>query len=79
MVQGLAKMVDFTAKQLSWIVISACGIGGGGYLTMDSKIKEVDNKLTINAVRQENMNDKVAEIAKQLARIEDKLDKRGSR
>ncbi len=76
MVKDLVKMVDFTAKQLSWIVISACGIGGGGYLTMDSKIKEVDNKLTINSVRQEAMNDKVAEISKQLARIEDKLDKR---
>jgi len=72
-------MVDFTAKQLSWIVISACGIGGGGYLTMDGKIKEVDNKLTVNSVRQEAMNDKIAEIAKQLGRIEDKLDKRGSR
>ena len=69
-------MIDFTAKQLSWIVISACGIGGGGYLTMDSRIKEVDNKLTINSVRQEAMNDKIAEIGKQLARIEDKLDKR---
>ena len=72
-------MVDFTAKQLSWIVISACGIGGGGYLTMDTKIKEVDNKLIVNAVRQEAMNDKIAEVAKQLSRIEDKLDKRGSR
>ena len=69
-------MIDFTAKQLSWIVISACGIGGGGYLTMDSKIKEVDNKLTVNSVRQEAMNDKIAEIGRQLARIEDKLDKR---
>jgi hypothetical protein len=69
-------MIDFTAKQLSWIVISACGIGGGGYLTMDSKIKEVDNKLTINSVRQESMNDKLAELSKQLVRIEDKLDKR---
>lgn len=72
-------MIDFTAKQLSWIVISACGIGGGGYLTMDSKIKDVDNKLTINSVRQESMNEKIAEISKQLGRIEDKLDKRGSR
>lgn len=69
-------MIDFTAKQLSWIVISACGIGGGGYLTMDSKIKEVDNKLTINSVRQESMNDKLSELSKQLVRIEDKLDKR---
>lgn len=69
-------MVDFTAKQLSWIVLTACGVGGGGYLTMDSKIKEVDNKLAISNVRQEVMNEKVAEIAKQLGRIEDKLDKR---
>ena len=69
-------MVDFTAKQLSWIVISACGIGGGGYLTMDGKIKDVDNKLTVNAVRQEAMTDKLAELSKQLGRIEDKLDKR---
>ena len=69
-------MVDFTAKQLSWIVISACGIGGGGYLTIDGKIKEVDSKLTINSVRQEATNDKLAELSKQLSRIEDKLDKR---
>ena len=69
-------MIDFTAKQLSWIVLTACGIGGGGYLTMDSKIKEVDNKLSVSGVRQEVMNDKIAEIGKQLARIEDKLDKR---
>lgn len=69
-------MIDFTAKQLSWIVISACGIGGGGYLTMDSKIKDVDNKLTVNSVRQEAMNEKIAEISKQLGRIEDKLDRR---
>jgi hypothetical protein len=69
-------MVDFTAKQLSWIVLTACGIGGGGYLTIDGKIKEVDNKLTINSVRQEAINDKLAELTKQLSRIEDKLDKR---
>lgn len=69
-------MVDFTAKQLSWIVISACGIGGGGYLTIDGKIKEVDNKLAVSSVRQENIQEKMAEMAKQLNRIEDKLDKR---
>ena len=69
-------MVDFTAKQLSWIVISACGIGGGGYLTIDGKIKEVDSKVTISGVRQEAANEKLADMAKQLSRIEDKLDKR---
>ena len=69
-------MIDFTAKQLSWIVITACGIGGGGYLTMDGKIKNVDNKVDITNVRLENMNDKMSEVSKQLARIEDKLDKK---
>jgi hypothetical protein len=69
-------MVDFTAKQLSWIVISACGIGGGGYLTIDGKIKEVDSKITISSVRQEATNEKLADMAKQLSRIEDKLDRR---
>ena len=69
-------MVDFTAKQLSWIVISLAGIGGGGYLTMDGKIKELDNKMSINNVKQEVMNDKIAEVVRQLGRIEDKLDKR---
>ena len=69
-------MIDFTAKQLSWIVISLAGIGGGGYLTMDGKIKELDNKMAISNVKQEVMNDKVVEIAKQLSRIEDKLDRR---
>lgn len=66
-------MVDFTAKQLSWIVISLAGIGGGGYLTMDNKISEVNNKLTVSSVRQEAMTDKIADISKQLDRIEDKL------
>jgi hypothetical protein len=69
-------MVDFTAKQLSWIVITACGVGGGGYLTMDGKVREIDHKITVANVRQEAMNEKVAEIVKQLNRIEDKLDKR---
>jgi hypothetical protein len=69
-------MVDFTAKQLSWIVISLAGIGGGGYLTMDNKINEVNNKLAINSVKQDTMNDKIAEIAKQLDRIEDRVTKK---
>ena len=69
-------MIDFTAKQLSWLLISACGIGGGGYLTMDSKIKDVDNKLTVNSIRLEAANDKLGELSKQLMRIEDKLDRR---
>ena len=69
-------MVDFTAKQLSWIVISLAGVGGGGYITMDSKIRDVDNKVTISSVRQEAMHEKIAEIAKQLDRIEEKVNRK---
>lgn len=69
-------MIDFTAKQLSWIVITACGVGGTGYLTMDGKVREIDNKLAVSNVKQEALNEKVAEMMKQLNRIEDKIDKR---
>jgi hypothetical protein len=72
-------MIDFNASQLTWIVIGACSIGGTGYLTMDGKMKDVTSKVEITNVRLEAMNDKMAELSKQLVRIEDKLDKRGSR
>lgn len=69
-------MIDFTAKQLSWILITACGVGGGGYLTMDGKVREIDNKMTVANVRQESMNQRMTEVLKQLERIEEKIDRR---
>jgi molybdopterin synthase catalytic subunit len=69
-------MIDFTAKQLSWILITACGVGGGGYLTMDGKVREIDNKMTVANVRQEAMNQRMTEVLKQLERIEEKIDRK---
>jgi hypothetical protein len=73
-------MIDFNASQLTWIVIGACSMGGTGYLTMDSKMKELDTKIEINAVKMDSVKTDVTELRKQLTRIEDKLDtKQGSK
>ena len=69
-------MIDFNASQLTWIVIGACSMGGTGYLTMDGKIKELDTKIEINAVKMDSVKVDVSELRKQLTRIEDKLDKK---
>ena len=72
-------MIDFNASQLTWIVIGACSMGGTGYLTMDGKMKELDTKIEISAVKMDSVKTDVAEIHKQLLRIEDKLDKKQGR
>jgi hypothetical protein len=73
-------MIDFNASQLTWIVIGACSMGGTGYLTMDSKMKELDTKVEITSVKMDSVKTDVAELRKQLTRIEDKLDnKQGSK
>ncbi len=73
-------MIDFNTSQLTWIVIGACSIGGTGYMTMNDNVKAVDTKVQIAAVKIQENNDKLAELQKQLLRIEEKLDKKqGSR
>jgi len=69
-------MIDFNASQLTWIVIGACSMGGTGYLTMDGKMKELDTKIEISSVKMDNVKVDLAELHKQLVRIEDKLDKK---
>lgn len=68
-------MIDFTSKQLSYIVLSLAGIGGTGYLTMNSKVDEIDKKLTVSIVSTENNIKQMEKIENQLIRIEDKLDR----
>lgn len=58
--------MEFTLKQLSWIVIGSLGLGGSGYMTMNSKMDELDKKI---AVIQTNSNHQ----SKSLERIEVKL------
>lgn len=72
-------MIDFNPSQLTWIVIGACSMGGTGYLTIDSKIKDLDTKVEIASVKMDEVQKSVDNLQKQLLRMEDKLDKRGSK
>ena len=60
--------MEFTLKQLSWIVIGSLGIGGTGYMSMNSKIDELSTKVAVVHVQ-------VTSLTKQLDRIEEKLSK----
>lgn len=68
-------MIDFTSKQLSYIVLSLAGIGGGGYLTMNSKVDEIDKKLAVSINSTENNIRQMEKIEGHLVRIEEKLDR----
>ena len=58
--------MEFSLKQLSWIVIGSLGIGGTGYMSMNSKIDELAIKVAVVHNQMENQN-------KMLERIETKL------
>jgi hypothetical protein len=58
--------MEFTLKQLSWIVIGSLGIGGTGYMSMNSKIDELATKVAVVHNQMDNQN-------KMLERIEQKL------
>ena len=61
--------MEFTLKQLSWIVIGSLGLGGSGYMTMNSKIDELDKKVAVIHANSEHQT-------KALDRIEEKLNSR---
>jgi len=58
--------MEFTLKQLSWIVIGSLGIGGTGYLSLNEKIDELDKKTAVIHTNTEHQT-------KALERIETKL------
>ena len=58
--------MEFTLKQLSWIVIGSLGIGGSGYISMNSKIDELDKKIAVIHANSDHQS-------KSLERIEQKL------
>jgi hypothetical protein len=58
--------MEFTLKQISWIVIGSLGLGGTGYMTMNSKIDELAIKVAVVHNQMDNQN-------KMLERIENKL------
>jgi hypothetical protein len=61
-------MMDFTTQQLTWIVIGACSLGGTGYISLNTKVDDMNLKV---AVIQSQTDD----IKAMLTRIENKLDK----
>lgn len=66
-------MIDFTSKQLSWLMVSFAGIGGTGYMTLDQKVVEIDKKVAV-------VNQQLAEAEKQMSRIENavlRIEERG--
>jgi hypothetical protein len=69
-------MIDFNTSQLTWIVIGACSVGGGGYLTMNDGVGSIDKKIEVTQTRVENIDAKIVDIKSQLTRIEDKLNSR---
>ena len=58
--------MEFTLKQLSWIVIGSLGIGGTGYLSLNDKIDQLDKKIAVIHTKSEHHS-------KTLDRIEQKL------
>ena len=61
-------IMEFSLKQISWIVIGALGLGGTGYMSMNSKIDELSTKVAV-------VHTQVLTLTKQLDRIEEKLTK----
>ena len=61
--------MEFTLKQLSWIVIGSLGIGGTGYLSLNEKIDQLDKKTAVIHTNSEHQT-------KALERIESKLNSR---
>ena len=58
--------MEFSLKQLSWIVIGALGIGGTGYMSMNTKIDELSTKVAV-------VHNQMEQLTKQMDRIEVKL------
>jgi outer membrane murein-binding lipoprotein Lpp len=58
--------MEFSLKQLSWIVIGSLGLGGTGYISMNNKIDELSTKVAV-------VHNQVSNLTKQLDRIEEKL------
>ena len=62
-------IMEFSLKQISWILIGSLGIGGTGYIQMDSKIDNLNIQVQV-------LNTTVQQLTKQLDRIETKLNTR---
>ena len=67
-------MIDFTSSQLTWIVVGACTIGGTGYMTMNEKIDNLSEKVSVTNAHMNNYTKSLEQLQKQIDRIENKID-----
>lgn len=67
-------MIDFTTSQLSWIVVGALSLGGTGYVTMNQKIDNLSEKVSVSNANMDNTNKSLGQLQKQIDRIENKID-----
>jgi uncharacterized protein HemX len=67
-------MIDFSTQQLSWIVVGALGIGGTGYMTMNQKIDDLSEKVSVSNANMDNNIKSFERLQKQIDRIENKID-----
>ena len=66
-------MIDFSTQQLTWVLVTALGIGGTGYLNLNNKVDELDKKLAVSVNSSENMEKSMNRLEEQLNRIEQKI------
>jgi hypothetical protein len=66
-------IMEFSLKQLSWIVIGSLGIGGTGYLSISNKIEELDKRMSVVYTHMDYQSKLLDKFQVQLDRIEDKL------
>ena len=67
-------MIDFTTSQLSWIVVGALSLGGTGYVTMNQKIDNLSEKVSVTNANMDNTVKSLGQLQKQIDRIENKID-----
>lgn len=67
--------MEFSLKQLSWIVIGALGIGGTGYINMANKIDDLDKRLSVVYTHMDYQSKLLDKLQLQLDRIEAKISK----
>ncbi len=69
-------IMEFSLKQLSWIVIGSLGIGGTGYVSMSQNIDQLQTKVAVVHTQMENQTKMLDRLQSQLDRIESKLEKK---
>lgn len=72
-------MIELSAKQLTWIVVGACSLGGTGYLDIVGSIGELNKTTAVSVVKSEAIDEKLAVISDQLTKLSDKLDSKGKK